>query len=168
MKYYRLNNKITAPQVCLITENGEHLGNVDINKALELAQKKGLDLVEIGPRANPPVVKILDFGQFKYDSKKKDREQKKQSKTDMTKGIRLTPRIGKHDLEFRKDKAKSFLAGGNKVKIEMILKGREKAHFDLAEEKLKEFINFLSEESKIDQQPKRQGSRLTALISPIK
>lgn len=168
MKYYRLNNKITAPQVCLINEKGEHLGNVDINTAIEMAQKKGLDLVEIGPKANPPVAKILDFGQFKYDSKKKDREQKKQSKTGLIKGIRLTPRIGKHDLEFRRNKAKSFLAEGYKVKIEMILRGREKAHFDLAEEKLKNFIDFLSEEAKIEQQPKRQGARLTALISPIK
>ncbi len=168
MKYYRLNNKITAPKVCLINEKGEHFGNVDINKALEMAQKKGLDLVEIGPKANPPVVKILDFGQFKYDSKRKDREKKKQSKTSLTKGIRLTPRIGKHDLEFRRDKAKTFIAEGYKVKIEMILRGREKAHFDLAEEKLREFIDFLKEEAKIEQQPKRQGARLTALISPIK
>ena len=167
MKYYRLNNKITAPQVCLINEKGEHIGNVDINKALEVAQKKGLDLVEIGPKANPPVVKILNFGQFKYDSKKKDREQKKQAKTGLTKGIRLTPRIGKHDLDFRKNNAKSFLSEGYKVKIEMVLRGREKAHFDLAEEKLKDFIDFLSEEGKVEQKPKRQGSRFTTLISPI-
>ena len=168
MKYYRLNNRITAPQIRLIDEGGKYLGTVEIEKALEIAQKKGLDLVEINPSADPPIVKILDFGRFKYDQKKKDRKQKKQQKVGGIKGIRLTPRIGKHDLDFRVTRAKQFLSENQKIKIEMILRGREKAHFDLAEKQLKQFIESLEEEIKIEQPPKRQGNRLIAVISPVK
>jgi len=167
VKYYRLNNKIIAPKIRLIDGKGNHLGEFVIEKALEMAREQELDLVEISPKANPPVVKIMDFGQFKYELKRKSRQEKKQQKTTDVKGIRLTPRIGEHDLEIRIKKAKKFLTQGHKIKVEMILKGREKAHFDLAEEKINNFIKLLGEEIKIEQKPKRQGSRLTALISPL-
>ena len=144
------------------------MGNIETSKALAKAREKGLDLVEVSPKADPPVAKILDFGQFKYDLKKKDRQQKKQQKSGLTKGIRLTPRIGKHDLELRTNKVEKFISEGYKVKIEMILRGREKAHFDLAEQKIKEFIDSFGEKIKIEQAPKRQGSRLIALIAPSK
>ncbi len=165
MKYYRLNNQISSPQVCLIDENGKFLGNIKTGEAVEMARERGLDLIEIGPKAEPPVAKISDFGQFKYELKKKDRQQKKQQKTGLIKGIRLTPRIGKHDIEIQVEKTKKFLTQRQKVKIEMILKGREKAHFDLAEQKIKEFISQL-EEIKIEQEPKRLGGSLTAIIAP--
>ncbi len=166
MKYYRLNHKINAPLVRLIDEHDEHLGEVKLEKALQIAREKELDLVEIGPKAEPPVAKIMNFGQFKYNLKKKDKEAKKQQKTGGTKGVRLTPRISRHDLETRIKKTEEFLAQGNKIKIEMILKGREKAHFDLAREKIQEFINSLTREINIDQSPQRQGNRLIAIISP--
>jgi len=165
LKYYRINNKINASQIRLIDEKDQHLGIVEIKRALEIAQEKNLDLIEIGPKADPPVVKIMDFGQFKYNLKKKEKQQKKQQKIGETKGIRLTPRIGRHDFDFRVKKAKEFLNRDQKIKIEMILKGREKAHFDLAKNLIDQFINSLGEDAKIEQSPKRQGNQLIALIS---
>jgi len=165
VKYYRLNNKIICPKVCLIDEENKHIGDIETEKALALTREKGLDLVEIGPKANPPVAKIINFGQFKYDLKKKDRQQKKQQKSTNLKGIRLTPRISEHDLMLRAKKAEDFLNKGHKVKIEMILKGREKAHFDLAEQKMNKFVEALGNKIKIDQNSTRQGNSLITIIS---
>ncbi|MCD6442110.1 translation initiation factor IF-3 [bacterium] len=165
MKYYRVNNKITAPQVRLINEKGEHLDVIKTEKALEMAREKKLDLVEISPQAKPPVAKILNFSRLKYNLKKKEKQQKKERAINEVKGIRLTPRIGKHDLDFRVKRAHEFMDKGNKVKIEMILRGREKAHFPLAQKLTEEFINMLGENIQIEQKIKRQGSRLTVLIS---
>ncbi len=111
------------------------------------------------------MARIADFGQFKYEIKKKDRQQKKQQKAGMIKGIRLTPRMGQHDVEVQVNKAKKFLEQRQKIRIEMILKGREKAHFDLAEQKIRDFIEQFKE-TKIEQGLKRQGSTLTAVIAP--
>jgi len=165
LKYYRINNKITAPQVRLINEKGEHLDIIKTEKALEIAREKKLDLVEISPQAKPPVAKILNFNRFKYALKKKEKQQKKERTINEVKGIRLTPRIGKHDLNLRIKKACEFINKGNKVKIEMILRGREKAHFPLAQKLTEEFIETLGENIQIEQKIKRQGSRLVALIS---
>jgi translation initiation factor IF-3 len=109
----------------------------------------------------------MDFGQFRYTIKKEERQSKKQKKIGVVKGVRLTPRIGQHDMEIRVKKTQDFLSQGYKVRIEMILKGREKAHFDLAEEKIKKFINILGEAAQIEQEPKRQGNCLTSIISPL-
>ncbi|OQX71721.1 translation initiation factor IF-3 [Candidatus Parcubacteria bacterium 4484_255] len=165
MKYYRVNNKITAPQVRLINEKGEHLDVIKTEKALEMAREKKLDLVEISPQAKPPVAKILNFSRLKYNLKKKEKQQKKERAINEVKGIRLTPRIGKHDLDFRVKRAREFMDKGNKVKIEMILRGREKAHFPLAQKLTEEFISMLGENIQIEQKIKRQGNRLTVLIS---
>ncbi|MCH7758951.1 translation initiation factor IF-3 [Patescibacteria group bacterium] len=168
MKYFRVNNRISVPKVRLIDENNVHLGTLETEKALKIAQDKGLDLIEISPKADPPIAKITDFGQFKYSLKKKEKEQKKQKKIGEVKGIRLTPRIGKHDLDFRVEKAKKFLSQNQKIKIEMILRGREKAHFSLARDLINQFISLLGEEVKIEQLPKKQGHRIIALLSPLK
>ncbi|MCF7906757.1 translation initiation factor IF-3 [Patescibacteria group bacterium] len=165
MKYYRVNKNITSPEVRLIDEKGEHLNVMAIEKALELAQEKKLDLVEISPQVKPPIAKIMDFSHFKYELKKKEKQQRKEQKINEVKGIRLTPRIGKHDLEFRLKKAQEFLDKGNKIKIEMILRGREKAHVSLAKELIQSFINQLGEDVQAEQKIKRQGNRLTTLVS---
>jgi len=162
MKYYRLNYRIKAPKVRLIDENGKHIGVVETSKAIEMAQKKGLDLIEVNPNQNPPVAKILDFGQFKYQLSKKEKKQK--SKKGEVKGIRLSLRVGKHDLEFKRKQVDKFLKEGNKVKIEMLLRGRERTHADLGEKIINDFISSL-ENIKIEQPLKKQGPRITILIS---
>lgn len=168
MKYYRVNNRISSPKVRVIDENDKHLGVIETEKAIEMAFKKEMALVEISPKTDPPVAKIMDFGQFKYDLKKKEKQQKKQKKAGSVKGIRLTPRIGKHDIEMRAEIGKKFLGQNQKIKIEMILRGRERAHFDLATNLIKQFIDMLGENITIEQAPKRQGYRIIALVSPIK
>jgi len=120
--------------------------NISKDEALNLAKEKGLDLVELVSKASPPVCKMMDFGKFKYDQEREDRAQRaKQKKANDIKGIRTSFREGDHDLNFKIKSAIKFLQAGNKVKIEMILKGREKAHFDLAREKLAKFIEKISE-----------------------
>lgn len=161
---YRINNQIRSQNVRLIDEKNNHIGIVSTAEAVKIARERNYDLVEISPKAAPPVAKLLNFGQFKYDLKKKEQGQKiKQKKTEL-KGIRLSFRIGKGDLEVRSNQAKKFLSQGNKVKIEMILKGREKAHFDLAKEIVKHFIENLGEVN-IEQPISRQGGKLISLVS---
>ncbi|MDA2922291.1 translation initiation factor IF-3 [Patescibacteria group bacterium AH-259-L07] len=165
MKYYHINHKIRAPKIRLIDEKDNHIGIIETERALEMTREKGLDLVEISPKADPPVAKILDFGKFKYELQKKEKLQKKQKKVGEIKGIRLTPRIGKHDLSVRAKKAKTFLSQGQKIKIEMILRGREKAHFNLAKNLIKDFITSLGDNIQIEQPPKRRGHRIIAIIA---
>ena len=165
MKYYRLNNKINTPKIRLIDENGKHLGIIEIAKALQMAQEKKLDLVEISPKANPPVAKITDFSQFKYKLRKDEKKQKIKRKVGVIKGIRLTPRMAEHDLNLKVKKAKQFLEEGKKIKIDMVLRGREKAHFDLAQNIINQFINLLEPDIIIEQPIKRQGGRISCLIN---
>ncbi|MCX7778732.1 MAG: translation initiation factor IF-3 [Patescibacteria group bacterium] len=162
MKYYRLNNQITAPKVRLIDEEGKHLGVFSIEEARRLSQQKNLDLVEISPKETPPVVRIVDFGKFLYETKKKERSIKKRKQE--IKGLRLSLRVGRHDLEVKKKQVLKFLEAGQRVKIELVLRGREKTHFDLAKKIIDEFIKGLGE-IKIEQPLVRQGDRLTVLIS---
>jgi translation initiation factor IF-3 len=163
MKKYRINTQISAPKVRLIDENGKFLGIFETKEALKIAQEKGLDLIEVNPKESPPVAKILDYGLFKYQEEKKEKRQK--AKQIEIKNIRLSLRISKHDLEIKANQAKKFLTEGNKVRIEMILKGRENVHLELAEKVIKDFLNLLGEKIKIEQPLNRQGSKLTILIS---
>lgn len=145
--------------------------NVDIGDALQLAQQKNLDLVEIAPKAEPPVCKIMDFGKFKYEKERGERLQHaKQKKTNEIKGIRISFREGEHDLAFKRKSAIKFLNSGNKVKIDMTVKGREKAHFGLANEKLNNFVQAINEETAIAIEGRIQrGPRgLTVIIQPSK
>ncbi len=135
---------------------------MDTKTAIAQAQEKGLDLVEVSPIANPPVCKFTDFGQFQYNRSKKHKEQKK--KKVEIKGIRLSLKIGQHDLNFKRKQAEKFLKQGDKVKIELSLKGREKAHKDLAVTKINNFINEIENETVIEQELKAQGGRLSITI----
>jgi translation initiation factor IF-3 len=163
MKYYRLNNKITAPQLRLVNDQGKYLGVFSIEEAFKMAHENELDLIEISPKENPPVVKMMDFGKFLYDQKKKDKDGKK--KKQEMKSLRLSPRAGKHDLEVRMKQALKFIGEGHKVKIEMMLRGREMAHQDLARKIMDDFVKSLGQEVKIEQPISRQGNKFNLLIS---
>ena len=144
----------------VIDENGKNLGIIEREEALRLAKEKGLDLVEISEKTDPPVAKIMDFGQFLYEQKKKKQKAKTKLKKTQTKGIRLSLRIGSHDLQVKIEQAKKFLEKGNKVKIEMRLSGREKQHLELAKNLFDKVIDKLKEIAIIDQPFTKQGGRL--------
>lgn len=137
-----------------------------IPEAINIAKEQMLDLVEIAPKAVPPVCKIMDFGKYQYQKSKEERQNKsKQKKTDI-KGIRISARIDDHDLDFKKNQTEKFLKKGDKVKIEVILKGREKAYQDLARRSLLDFIHSLAIPYKVEQEIKKFPRGFNILIAP--
>ncbi len=157
---------IRIPSVFLIDENGQGQGIVDTATALRQARELELDLVEVNPVVNPPVCKIMDFGKFKYEQDKLAHKQRIASKKVEIKGIRLSFKIKGGDLENRLHQAEKFLTEGNQVRIELILKGREKAHADNARQIISNFIDTLGEKIKIVQPVQKQGGKFSALIAP--
>ena len=139
-----------------------------VEDALKKAKEKGLDLVEVSPMSSPPVCKIMDFGTYLYNQKKKDKKQKKAQKQTETKTIRLSIRTGTHDLDIKAKKARKFLEDRNIVKVVVLFKGREMAHGDLGYVKMDEFFKLLEDIATIEQKPKRQGYQMTMIVNPIK
>lgn len=164
---YRVNAKIDVPEVRVIDENGVSLDVLPTARAIALAQERGLDLIEVSPKAEPPVCKFADAGHFKYQKEKEIRKQRAQSKEVETKGIRLTLRIGSGDLGIRVEQAKKFFERGDKVKAEMILRGRERAHFDKAKEVFDLFVQQLGQhyEMKVEQPLKNQEGKLFMVLA---
>lgn len=137
---------------------------METDEAFRLAQEKGLDLIEIAPTVTPPVCRIMDFGKFKYQREKGEREHGKKQKEVGTKGIRIGFTTGKHDLELRAKQIQKFLAAGDKVRVDMRLRGREKAHGNVALQKFNEFLNML-EEHTVEMPPKRFPQGFIAIIT---
>lgn len=152
----------------VIREDGEQLGVLPTNQALAKAEDDGLDLVEISPNAKPPVCKIMDYGKYKYQKEKKEQKQKKKQKKVEVKGVRISLRISKNDLEFKAKQADKFLGEGNKVRIELIMRGRENAHRDLAKVKLKEFIEIMEHKVIVEQEPKKERLGLAMIVAEDK
>ncbi len=142
------------------------LGVMSSAEALDLAKSQGLDLVEVAPKANPPVVKVLSYDKYRYHLEKTLRQQKKKQKKVEVKGIRLSVRIGVHDLEFKARQAEKFMREGNKVKVEMFLRGRERANLEFAFGVLKKFLGVVTLPFTTEQQPKKLGNLITAIIAP--
>jgi len=167
-KRFRVNQFIRIPEVFLIDENGEKIGVTPTQKALAMAQEAGLDLVEVNPTARPSVAKIMDYGQFKYEKDKIIQKQKSKQKKTETKGIRLSVRISKHDFDFRLNQAKKFLEKGNKLKIEVTLKGRERQHPEKVREIIYKFIEDLKQFKELnietEQDLTRQGGRFSIVL----
>ncbi len=162
------NEQITASQVRLIGENGEQLGVISREEALEKAEQAGLDLVLMSGGTVPPVCKILDYGKFKYDALKKDKEIKKAQKIVETKEVRLSMTIEEYDIAYRIESATKFLQDGNKVKVSLRMKGREQAYVKKAIEIVKEFCERLSEVGTADKAPELMGRNIFVIISPKK
>lgn len=148
--------------------DGDDTKEVSIEEALEQAEEKELDLVEVSPLSSPPVCKLMDYGTYLYSQKKKDRKQKKASKQTETKTIRLSIRTESHDLNIKAQKARKFLEDRNTVKVVVIFRGREMAHGDLAEQKMDEFFKLIEDIAAIEQEPKRQGYQMTMILNPLK
>ena len=160
----RVNEQIRFSPVRLIDEKGQNIGEVSRDKALEKAKQVGLDLVEIAPQARPPVCRIIDFGKHQYEQNQKGKQSKQKQKTVEVKSVRISPRIGQHDLDTKAKQAEKFLNKGNRVRIEIKLRGREKAHQDFAKEKIFQFIEMIPTAVKPEQPPKREPSGLSVII----
>jgi translation initiation factor IF-3 len=150
--------------VQIIDAEGKFLGKMSTEQALRLAKDQELDLVEVNPRANPPICKIIDWGSYLYQQEKAERKQKAKAKVSEIKGIRLSLKIGAHDLDMRREQSLKFFEQGDRVKLEMILRGRERARMDLARQIMMDFVKSLGDDVVVDAPMSAMGGRLTALI----
>lgn len=168
-KDLRLNEQIRVREIRLIDQDGNQHGVVETSKALEMAQEVGLDLVEVAPQASPPVCKIIDYGKYKFEQEKRNRESKKKQKLVKMKEIRMQPKIEKHDLEFKTKHVKEFLEEGNKVKVTIRFRGRELAHTELGKvvlEKIMAFLDELETAYSVDKKPQMEGRFMSMILNP--
>ncbi len=163
---FKANEKILSPRVFVIDENNVSLGDMDTAKALDLANERGYDLVEVSPKANPPVCRLIDFGKFQYQQAKQEQQAKAKQKKVDTKGVRIGLRTDTHDLHFKKVQSEKFLKKGHKVKIEIVLRGREKAHQVLAKQSLKEFLLSIEVPHTVEDEIKSFPGGFNTLIAP--
>ncbi|MCD6490613.1 MAG: translation initiation factor IF-3 [Thermodesulfobacterium sp.] len=166
-KKYRVNEQIRAREVRLIGPDSKQIGIVSLSEALRYAEDYGLDLVEVAPSANPPVCKIMDFGEFLYQEAKKAKEAKKRQKQIELKEIKLRPKTEKHDLEVKIKHILRFLEEGNKVKIRIIFRGREIVHPEMADRVLQTIFEAVKDKAQIENPPKMEGRQKIAVIAPI-
>ena len=160
-----INGQIRAKEVNLINDNGEKVGIVPLAKALELAEEKKLDLVLVSPNSQMPVCKIMNYGKYKFEQAKKEKEAKKKQKVQETKEIRITPNIEDHDFGFKAKNARKFLEDGNKVKITVRFRGRELNNVKMGEEVLKQFIKNLEDISVVEKNPKLEGKNMFIILA---
>ena len=163
----KANNRINSPEVQVIASNGENLGILNTNQAIAMAKEEGLDLIEIAPKANPPVCKIIDMGKFKYDAQKKANKAKKKQKIVSLKEIKLRPVTGTHDYEFKVKNAKKFIAKGDKVKFTIRFKGRELQHSHLGNELMGKIKEDMKDIGKVELHPKFDGKQMIMVIQPL-
>ncbi len=161
---FRLNNRIRVPEVRLIDENGEQVGIVATPDAKRRAQDCDLDLVEVSPQARPPVCKIMDFGKFKYQQRKKDKKGGPKH-VSLLKELRVRPAIDTHDLSYRLDNGRRFLGQGHKVQVVCIFRGRQMAHPEHGYEVMRKVAENLADISKVESPPRMIGRRMTMLLS---
>lgn len=162
----RVNERIRVPEVRLIDENGQHLGIFRTEEALRLARERGLDLVEVQPNASPPVCRIMDYGKYRYEESRRERESRKRQKTIEIKEIRLRPRIDTHDLETKVRQIQQFLADGAKVKVTVLFRGREIVYQDLGERVLQKVIDLVGPRATVEQPPHLEGRTLVMFLAP--
>lgn len=162
----RINRNIKVPEVRVVDTGGELLGILPIREAVEAAEARGLDLVEVAPLAKPPVCKIMDYGKYKYEQAKKAHESKKNQKTVVVKEIKMRPATDDHDIEFKLKNARKFLAEGNKVKFTIVFRGRELAHTDLGMALLERVTKEMEEECVLEQSAKREGRSMFLIVAP--
>ena len=163
----RANNRIHAPEVQVINSDGKNLGIVSTREAIELAKDQGLDLIEISPKANPPVCKIIDMGKYRYDLQKKANKAKKKQKIINLKEIKLRPGTGIHDYNFKLKNAQRFLQKGDKVKFTVRFKGREMQHTRLGTELMKRIKNDISQVGKVEVDSQLEGRQMVMIIQPL-
>ena len=162
----RANEEITVPFVQLIDDSGSNIGRVPIERAIELAEAAGLDLVEIAPNNDPPVCKIMDHGKYKYQAQKKAAEERKKQKTVEVKEIKMRPNIDTHDYEVKMRSVKRFFEEGDKVKLTMRFRGREMAHQELGVKLLDRVKDETADFAKVESEPRLEGRQMTMVLAP--
>jgi translation initiation factor IF-3 len=165
---YRINKQIRATQIRLIDENGENLGVVSLREGLNRAEAAELDLVEVAPNANPPVVRVMDFGKFLYEKEKKEREARKSQTKIEIKEIRLRPKTTDHHKGFKVEDARGWLKHGMKVRVTIRFRGREITYPEIALEDLREIAEQLSDVAEVEQAPKLEGRTMFMMLVPKK
>jgi len=163
---HRVNHRIRIPEIRVIGSDGEMLGVIPTQEALRRAREEGLDLVEINPKASPPVCKILDYGKFKYDEKKRATETKRKQSAVEIKEVKLRPKTDDHDLDFKVRAARRFLEDGNKVKFTVRFRGREITHPHKAREQLVWIVDQIQDIANIEVHPSMEGRTMTMLAAP--
>ena len=165
--FVRINGKIRAREVRVIGPDNKQMGVMALNDALALARNNGVDLVEIAPTATPPVCRVVDFGKFRYEQAKKDKESKKHQHATIVKEVQLSPRIDPHDLGVKTDHAVDFLCEDMKVKVVLKFRGREMAHTEFGFQVIKKFTEDIAPYGHPDFTPKLVGRSITLMISPL-
>ena len=165
--FTRVNGKIRAREVRVIGIDGKQLGVISLNDAINLARTSGVDLVEIAPNATPPVCRVVDFGKYRYEQAKKDKESKKHQHASTVKEIQLSPRIDAHDLGVKVGHAIDFLCEDMKVKVALRFRGREMAHTEFGFQVVKKFLEEVAPYGHPDFQPKMIGRGINVMVSPL-
>jgi translation initiation factor IF-3 len=153
--------------VLIIDDEGQKLGVTPIIQALEMARERGLDLVEVAPNANPPVCRILDYGKFKYEQSKKEREAHKHQKQVVLREVRFKPKIGAHDIAVKRRVVEGLLAGGDKVKVSVMFRGREITHPEIGRELLLGIAQTLKDTAVVERQPSMEGRFMNMYLAPV-
>ena len=166
VKPLRINERIIAREVRLVGEKGEQFGIMPLIEAREIARKQNLDLVEVAPTAVPPVCRLLDYGKYKYEQTKKERESRKGSNVSLLRQVRMRPKIGDHDFEAKARTAKKLLADGDKVKVTILFRGREITHPELGRKLLQRMTESLSEVASPERHPMMEGRQMNIILMP--
>lgn len=162
----RVNKEIRAPRLRVISSTGEQLGVLTFHEALTKAEEQGLDLIEIVPTATPPVAKIMDYGKFRYDQTKREKESKKSQHQIKLKEIKLSANIDEHDIQVKLRHAREFLEKGNKVKITLTFRGREMMYVQLGEKVIRSFVQQLEDVSTAEMDQKMMGRTIQVVLAP--
>ena len=165
-KDWRINEEIRVREVRLVSDDGEQLGIVPIRDALGIAQEKGLDLVEVAPSAQPPVCRLMDYGKFKFEQNKREKEARKKQKIISIKEVKMRPNIEEHDFQVKAKNARKFLSGGDKVKLTIMFRGREITHPELGEKLSLKFVGELTDISSVEKPPKVEGRNMVTVLIP--
>lgn len=165
-KDWRVNEEIRVKEVRLVSADGEQLGIVPIREALELSQEKELDLVEVAPSAKPPVCRLMDYGKFKFEQSKREKEARKKQKIISVKEVKMRPNIDEHDFQVKAKNARKFLNSGDKVKLTIMFRGRQITHPELGEKLSLKLAEQLSDISTVEKQPKIEGRNMTTIFVP--
>jgi translation initiation factor IF-3 len=166
LREHRVNERIRAREVRVIDENGAQLGVLPFAQALEQARQKGLDLIEVAPMANPPVCRLMDYGKYRYEQQKRDRQTRKKTRGGEMKLLRLRPLIDEHDLQVKVNTLKRLLSGGDKVKVNVLFRGHQLSHPELGHRVLVRLAEAMAEIASMERGPAMEGRMMSMVLAP--